>query len=90
MHCLSSVYSVTTPRHVSGLLAAHHQEVKDNVFSLVVCGTGYTNTQIAINCYGNLNKWNQTAGACNTQGIGDKHINVLSKNVRGEFTCGTP
>jgi hypothetical protein len=27
MHCLSSVYSVTTPLHVSGLLVAHHQEV---------------------------------------------------------------
>jgi hypothetical protein len=24
---LSSVYSVTTPLHISGLLAAHHQEV---------------------------------------------------------------
>jgi hypothetical protein len=27
MHYLSSVYSVTTPLHVLGLLAAHHQEV---------------------------------------------------------------
>src|SRR5215468_331905 len=27
MHCLSSVYSVTIPLHVSGLLVAHHQEV---------------------------------------------------------------
>jgi hypothetical protein len=27
MHYLSSVYSVTTPLHVSGLLVAHHQEV---------------------------------------------------------------
>jgi hypothetical protein len=27
MHCLSSVYWVNTPLHVSGLLVAHHQEV---------------------------------------------------------------
>jgi hypothetical protein len=27
MHYLSSVYSVTTPLHVLGLLVAHHQEV---------------------------------------------------------------
>jgi hypothetical protein len=27
MHHLSSVYSVTIPLHVSGLLVAHHQEV---------------------------------------------------------------
>jgi hypothetical protein len=27
MHYLSSVYSVTIPLHVSGLLVAHHQEV---------------------------------------------------------------
>jgi hypothetical protein len=27
MHYLSSVYSVTMPVHVSGLLVAHHQEV---------------------------------------------------------------
>jgi hypothetical protein len=27
MHYLSSVYSITVPLHVSGLLVAHHQEV---------------------------------------------------------------
>jgi hypothetical protein len=27
LHYLSSVYSVTIPLHVSGLLVAHHQEV---------------------------------------------------------------
>jgi hypothetical protein len=27
MHCLPSVYSVTIPLHVSGLLVAHHKEV---------------------------------------------------------------
>jgi hypothetical protein len=28
MHCLPSVYLVTTPLHVSGVSAAHHQEVE--------------------------------------------------------------
>ena len=27
MHCLSSVYSVSQPLHVSGIFVAHHQEV---------------------------------------------------------------
>jgi hypothetical protein len=40
MHYLSPVYSVTTPLHVSGLLAAHHQEVTmyiwDNWYVLYV------------------------------------------------------
>jgi hypothetical protein len=31
MHNLSSVYSVTIPLHVSGLLVAHHQEVKMHI-----------------------------------------------------------
>jgi hypothetical protein len=41
MHYLSSVYSVTIPLHVSGLLVAHHQEVTmyicDNWYVLVNC-----------------------------------------------------
>jgi hypothetical protein len=28
IHCLSSVYSIITPLHVSGISAAHHQEVE--------------------------------------------------------------
>jgi hypothetical protein len=40
MHCLSSVYSVTIPLHVLGLLVAHHQEVtmykRDNWYVLYV------------------------------------------------------
>jgi hypothetical protein len=36
MHCLSSVYSVTTPLHVSGLLLAHHQEV-----TMYICDNRY-------------------------------------------------
>jgi hypothetical protein len=40
MHCLSQVYSVITPLHVSGLLIAHHQEVTmyicDNWYALYV------------------------------------------------------
>jgi hypothetical protein len=40
MHCLSSVYWVTTPLHVSGFLAAHHQEAAmfkgDNWYVLYV------------------------------------------------------
>jgi hypothetical protein len=36
MHCLSAVYSVTTPLHVSGLLVAHHQEV-----TMCICDSWY-------------------------------------------------
>jgi hypothetical protein len=36
MHCLSSVYSVTTPLHVSGLLVAHHQEVTMYIYMFFV------------------------------------------------------
>jgi hypothetical protein len=36
MHYLSSVYSVTTPLHVSGLLVAHHQEV-----TVYICNSWY-------------------------------------------------
>jgi hypothetical protein len=39
MHCLSSVYSVITPLHVSGVSAAHHQEVE---CIYVANGTAYT------------------------------------------------
>jgi hypothetical protein len=28
MHCLSTVYCVITPLHVSGVSAVHHQEVE--------------------------------------------------------------
>jgi hypothetical protein len=37
MHYLSSVYWVTTPLHVSGLLLAHHQEVAISIY--VTTGT---------------------------------------------------
>jgi hypothetical protein len=36
MHCLSSVYLVTTPLHVSGLLVACHQEV-----TVYICDSWY-------------------------------------------------
>jgi hypothetical protein len=36
IHYLSSLYSVTTPLHVSGLLVAHHQEV-----AMYVCDSWY-------------------------------------------------
>jgi hypothetical protein len=36
MHCLSSVYSVTIPLHVSGLLVANHQEV-----TMYICDSWY-------------------------------------------------
>jgi hypothetical protein len=36
MHCLSSIYSVTIPVNVSGLLAAHHQEV-----TMYICNNWY-------------------------------------------------
>jgi hypothetical protein len=36
MHYLSSVYSVTIPLHVSGLLVAHHQEA-----AIYICDSWY-------------------------------------------------
>jgi hypothetical protein len=36
MHCLSSVYSITIPLHVSDLLVAHHQEV-----TICICNKWY-------------------------------------------------
>jgi hypothetical protein len=36
MHYLSSVYSITIPLHVSGLLVAHHQEV-----AMYICDSWY-------------------------------------------------
>jgi hypothetical protein len=39
MHCLSYVYGVITPLHVSGVLVAHHQEVE---CISVANGTCYT------------------------------------------------
>jgi hypothetical protein len=35
MHCLSSVYSVTVPLHVSGLLVVHHQEVTMYIYMII-------------------------------------------------------
>jgi hypothetical protein len=39
MYCLSSVYRAITPLHVSGVSAAHQQEVE---CIYVANGTGYT------------------------------------------------
>jgi hypothetical protein len=52
MHYLSSVYSVTTPLHVWGLLVAHHQEVTmyicDNLYVLyVVVDCQYNTCQLS-------------------------------------------
>jgi hypothetical protein len=45
MYCLSSVYWVIIPLHVSGVSAAHHQEVE---FIYVANGTCYTSDFTAI------------------------------------------
>jgi hypothetical protein len=44
MHYLSSVYSVTIPLHVSGLLVAHHQEV-----TMYICNKWYV-LYILVDC----------------------------------------
>jgi hypothetical protein len=36
MHCVASVYSITIPLHVSGLLVTHHQEV-----TMYICNKWY-------------------------------------------------
>jgi hypothetical protein len=45
MHYLSSVYSVTIPLHVSGLLTAHHQEV-----TMYVCDNWYV-PYVLVDCH---------------------------------------
>jgi hypothetical protein len=44
-HCLSSVYSVTTPLHVLGLLVAHHQEV-----TVYICDSWYV-LYVLVDCW---------------------------------------
>jgi hypothetical protein len=45
MHYLSSVYSVTIPLHVSGLLVAHHQEV-----AMYICDNWFHSNQSHTAC----------------------------------------
>jgi hypothetical protein len=52
MHCLSSVYSVTIPLHVLGLLVAHHQEV-----TMYICDSWYV-------LYVLVNYWRVTHTNC--------------------------
>jgi hypothetical protein len=51
MHYLSSVYSVTIPSHVSGLLVAQHQEV-----TMYICNNWYVLYVLAVSWPG----WNRT------------------------------
>jgi cation transport ATPase len=52
MHYLSSVYSVTIPLHVSGLLVVHHQEV-----TVYICNNWYVWYVLATVCWPG---WNGT------------------------------
>jgi hypothetical protein len=52
MHCLSSVYSVTIPLHVSGLLVAHHQEV-----TMYICDNWYV-LYVLVDCWQVWMEWN--------------------------------
>jgi hypothetical protein len=56
MHCLSSVYWAITPLHVSGLSAAHHQEIE---CIYVANGTCYT-SEVPVSGPG-LARWQSTA-----------------------------
>jgi hypothetical protein len=44
MYYLSSIYSVTIPLHVSGLLVVHHQEV-----TMYICNKCYV-LQVSVDC----------------------------------------
>jgi hypothetical protein len=52
IHSLASVYSVTIPLHVSGLLVAHHQEV-----TVYICDTWYV-LYILVDCQLAWLSWN--------------------------------
>jgi hypothetical protein len=58
MHYLSSVYSVTIPLHVSGLLVAHHQEVTmyicDSWYVLYVLADSLESVQLTVNYGANM------------------------------------
>jgi hypothetical protein len=45
MHYLSSIYTVTIPLHVSGLLVAHHQEV-----TTYICNKWYV-LYVLVDCH---------------------------------------
>jgi transcriptional regulator len=48
MRYLSSVYSVTTHLHVSGLLVAHHQEVTMYIYIYATIGTSLTEVAVLV------------------------------------------
>jgi hypothetical protein len=52
MHYLPSVYSVTIPLHVSGLLVAHHQEV-----TMCICNNWYV-LYVLADCQWTWREWN--------------------------------
>jgi hypothetical protein len=52
MHYLSSVYSVTIPLHVLGLLVAHHQEV-----AMYICDNWYV-SYVLVDCRQAWMEWN--------------------------------
>jgi hypothetical protein len=54
MHYLSSVYSVTIPVHVSGLLVAHHQEV-----TMYICDNWYV-LYVLADCRRAWKEWNSS------------------------------
>jgi hypothetical protein len=51
---ISSVYSVTIPLHVSGLLVAHHQEV-----TMYICNKWYV-FYVLVDCHPNQASWQST------------------------------
>jgi hypothetical protein len=52
MHCVSSVYSVTIPLHVSGFLVAHRQEV-----TMYICDNWYL-MYVLVDCQWAWMEWN--------------------------------
>ena len=50
MHCLSSVYFVNQPLHVSGIFVAHHQEVYCIYTAIGTCCAQHVPTVVYTGC----------------------------------------
>jgi hypothetical protein len=70
MHYLSSVYSVTIPLHVSGLLVAHHQEATICIFE------SWDMLYVLVDCQPTWCEWNTLLPPDDGQLASPKHVDV--------------
>jgi hypothetical protein len=78
MHCLSSVYSVTTPLRVSGLLVACHQEV-----TVYICDSWYV-VYVLVDCQ---RAWLEPGSLSQPQGqnVAERIISIKIQMIQTEI-----